>query len=59
MPTYQFVFERTTRYIVEIEAPDLSAAMTKANTALDDEEGGPEAWPNEIINEKIISANTI
>lgn len=59
MATYQFIFERVTRYTVDIEETDLESAMSKAKTALDDEEGGPEAWPNEIITERIVSANTI
>jgi hypothetical protein len=59
MKTYQFIFERVTHYTVDVEAPDLEEAMKLARTALDDEEGGPEAWPNEIKVERILSANTI
>jgi len=59
MATYQFIFERVTQYTVDIQAPDLEEAMKLAKTALDDEEGGPEAWPNEIVTEIIVSANTI
>ncbi len=59
MRTYQFVFERVTRYTVDVEASDLDEARAKADTALDDEEGGPEAWPNDIVSTTIISANEI
>ncbi len=59
MQTYRVIIERVTRYEVEIEARDVPEAIDKAKDALDDEEGGPEAWPNSIESERIISTNTI
>ena len=59
MATYRVIIERVTRYEVDIEAPDVKAALANADTALDDEEGGPEAWPNNIESQRVISANEI
>ena len=59
MTTYRIIIQRVISYTVDVEAPDLKTALANADTALDDEEGGPEAWPYDITSEQILTANAI